>query len=141
ARPSEWASPADIAAPVGEVPRPDEFAGGPVEPRFDPDAVDTEPTRIEHEHDHDHEPEREREPEPTTGRHAKVDLDEPLPSRPAIHLALDDPHQMPDGYPIKADTKSGRYWSPNSGHYPDAVAEIWFASEEFARANGFVSAD
>ncbi len=55
-----------------------------------------------------------------------------------MRLASDDPFEPPDGYPIKADTKSGLYWSPDSGHYDDARAEIWFASEEFALTNGFV---
>ncbi len=51
------------------------------------------------------------------------------------------PIQAPDGYPVKADTQSGLYWTPDSGLYDDARAEIWFASEEFARTNGFVRAD
>jgi hypothetical protein len=51
------------------------------------------------------------------------------------------PTRHREGYPIKADTKSGLYWSPDSRVYDDAVAEIWFASEEFARTNGFVRAD
>jgi uncharacterized protein with LGFP repeats len=36
------------------------------------------------------------------------------------------------------DTKSGLYWAPGSTLYDDARAEIWFASEELARTNGFV---
>ena len=51
------------------------------------------------------------------------------------------PSEAPDGYPVKADTQSGLYWTPDSGLYDDARAEIWFASEEFARTNGFVRAD
>ena len=35
----------------------------------------------------------------------------------------------------------GLYWAPGSRGYRDTEAEIWFASEEFARANGFVRAD
>ena len=100
----------------------------------DPDAVDTAPTRI---------PTAavERDPLTDTGRHARIEIDEPEPSRTALRLALDDPGEMPEGYPIKADTESGRYWAPDSPSYDDAIAEIWFASEEFARANGFVKGD
>jgi len=52
-----------------------------------------------------------------------------------------DPDEVPEGYPIKADTKSGLYWSPDSEQYDEAPVEIWFVSEEFARANGFAKAD
>ncbi len=86
-------------------------------------------------------PQSDTEPEFPTGRHAAIDVDEPTPGRTAIHLPLENPHEAPDGYPIKADTRSGLYWSPSSGRYEDAVPEIWFASEELARTNGFVSAD
>jgi uncharacterized protein with LGFP repeats len=53
-------------------------------------------------------------------------------------LALDDPYQAPAGYPVKADTTTGLYWTPGSAQYDGARAEIWFASEEFALTNGFV---
>jgi hypothetical protein len=33
------------------------------------------------------------------------------------------------------------YWTPGSPLYDDASAEIWFASEELARVNGFVTDD
>ena len=59
----------------------------------------------------------------------------------ALHLPLDDPSDIPDGYPIKADTQSGLYWTPDSTDYDDASAEIWFATEEIARANGFNPGD
>lgn len=103
----------------------------------DPDKVDTAPTRIE-------QPKAVR-PEPDsltdTGRHARLQLDEPTPTRPSMHLPLDDPNQAPEGYPVKADTKSGLYWTPGSRLYDDVVPEIWFASEEFAVTNGFVKGD
>ncbi len=54
-----------------------------------------------------------------SGRHAAIELDE-IPSATAIHLPLDDPNRAPEGYPIKADTKSGRYWAPDSSEYDDA---------------------
>jgi uncharacterized protein with LGFP repeats len=73
-----------------------------------------------------------------TGRHARIDVDEPAPMGTALHMPLDDPHEMPDGYPIKADTRTGLYWTADSADYAEAPAEIWFASEEMARTNGFV---
>lgn len=73
-----------------------------------------------------------------TGRHARIEDDDFAPMGTALHLPLDDPDAIPDGYPIKADTRSGLYWSPGSEEYDDARAEIWFATEEIARTNGFV---
>lgn len=99
----------------------------------DPDSVDTAPTRLPTV--------VERDPLTDTGRHARIEIDEPEPTRTALRLALDDPDEAPEGYPVKADTKSGLYWTPGSALYDDARAEIWFASEEFARANGFVRGD
>ncbi|WP_425436526.1 LGFP repeat-containing protein [Mycobacterium numidiamassiliense] len=61
--------------------------------------------------------------------------------RPTIHLPLDDPYQMPDGYPIKASPRFGLYYTPDSDLYHDTLAEIWLSSEEAALANGFVKAD
>ncbi|HZA10430.1 hypothetical protein [Mycobacterium sp.] len=109
-------------APVGEAPREDEALW--LQP--EPDDSDTAPNRIE------------SDAEPQGGRHEVPDAEDQASARPAIHLPLDDPLQIPEGYPIKADTKSGQYWAPDSTRYNDARAEIWFASEEFARANGFV---
>jgi uncharacterized protein with LGFP repeats len=101
----------------------------------DPDAVDTAPTRIP------------AQTEVRSGRHAAVDTEEdeadfvvvpPLaPGQLAIHLPLDDPYQVPDGYPVKANASFGLYYMPDSTLYDDTLAEIWFASEEIARANGF----
>ena len=99
----------------------------------DPDKVDTTPTRMPTPAD--------RDPLTDTGRHARIEIDEPAPNGTAVHLPLDNPSEAPDGYPIKADTKSGLYWAPGSSLYDDARAEIWFASEEIARTNGFVRAN
>jgi uncharacterized protein with LGFP repeats len=96
----------------------------------DPDNVDTAPTRMPTP--------VERGALTDTGRHARIQIDEPVPNGTALHLPLDDPNEAPEGYPIKADTKSGLYWAPGSTLYDDARAEIWFASEELARTNGFV---
>jgi uncharacterized protein with LGFP repeats len=62
-------------------------------------------------------------------------------TRPTIHLPLDDPYQVPDGYPIKASARFGLYYTPNSALYHDTLAEVWLASEEVALANGFIKAD
>jgi uncharacterized protein with LGFP repeats len=61
--------------------------------------------------------------------------------RPTIHMPLDDPYQMPDGYPIKASARFGLYYTPESALYHDTLAEIWFASEDAAEASGFMRAD
>jgi len=105
----------------------------------DPDDVDTDPTGI---------PVAE---EVRAGRHAAADADDdddsqvtaavPMariaPGQLAIHLPMDDPYQVPDGYPVKANASSGLYYMPDSGLYEDTQAEIWFATEEIAKANGF----
>lgn len=130
---------ADGVGAVGEELYGATYSAG--EPDFDPhsfdsDNVDTAPTPIL-----TLTPQIDPDPETHSGRHAAIELDEPVASATALHLPLDDLQRAPQGYPIKADTKSGLYWSPDSREYDDAVAEIWFASEEFARTNGFVRAD
>jgi uncharacterized protein with LGFP repeats len=60
--------------------------------------------------------------------------------RPAIHLPLADPYQAPEGYWIKGNTHSGLYYTPDSELYDNTLPEVWFASEDMARANGFVKA-
>lgn len=119
----------------------------------DEDAVDTAPTRIETPTvepepapDLEFEPPTtvvSYEPEVPSGRHAAAaaaDEDEDA-GWTSMRLATTDRYRAPEGYPIKADTKTGLYWAPGSRGYRDTEAEIWFASEEFARANGFVRAD
>jgi LGFP repeat-containing protein len=83
-------------------------------------------------------PEPARDPMTDTGRHARIDFDEPLPQGTALHMPYDDPSEIPDGYPVKADTKSGLYWTPESIDYHEAPVEIWFATEEIALTNGFI---
>ncbi|MCW2514528.1 MAG: hypothetical protein JWR11_3570 [Mycobacterium sp.] len=87
------------------------------------------------------EAEAEAEPEldsgPPSGRHAAIQLEEPVVVETSLRLATDDPFNAPRGYLIKADTKTGTYWTPSSDRYDDVRAEIWFASEEFALTNGF----
>ena len=60
---------------------------------------------------------------------------------PAIHLPLDDPNEAPEGYPIKGSMRSGKYHAPGDTGYDETVAEIWFATEQLAQANGFTRAD
>ena len=107
--------------------------GAPEADDDDPDKVDTAPTRVPTQ--------RQRDPLTDTGRHARIEVDEPAHNGTALHLPLDDPDEVPEGYPIKADTRSGLYWAPGTTLYDDARAEIWFASEELARTNGFVRAN
>ncbi|SPM37421.1 putative transmembrane alanine and glycine rich protein, partial [Mycobacterium rhizamassiliense] len=90
-----------------------------------------------------------------SGRHAAADADDDdeadfaaaglvalAPAgRPTIHLPLDDPYQIPDGYPIKASPRFGLYYTPDSDLYHDTLPEIWLSSEEAAVANGFIRAD
>jgi uncharacterized protein with LGFP repeats len=124
-----WGAPANLEQEEppaeGDEPEDDE----------DTDAVDTAPTRVL-----TIAPAVMRDPLTDTGRHARIEIDEPEP-RVAFQLPLDDLNEAPEGYPIKANTKSGVYWAPGSALYEDASAEIWFASEELARVNGFVSDD
>lgn len=114
----------------------------------DSDAIDTAPTPIV-----SLTPERggaqqavdaglpvEHEPEVSTGRHAAVQADEPDTGRMAMKLATGDRYHAPEGYPIKAVTETGLYWVPGTPGYREVEAEVWFASEEFARTNGFARA-
>jgi hypothetical protein len=104
----------------------------------DPDDVDTDPTGIPLLDDG------------RSGRHAASDAHDddaqvteavPIPriasGQLAIHLPMDDPYQVPDGYPVKANASFGLYYMPDSALYEDTMAEIWFVSEEIAQANGF----
>jgi uncharacterized protein with LGFP repeats len=113
----------------------------------DPDSVDTAPTGLPAQA----EVSTERPLAPTrSGRHAAVDtagddadfiaLQPRAPGELAIHLPLADPYQVPDGYPVKANASFGLYYMPDSVLYEDTLAEIWFANEEIARANGFIKA-
>ncbi|OBH02245.1 hypothetical protein A5696_11875 [Mycobacterium sp. E2699] len=91
--------------------------------------------------------------ESRVGRHAAADDEEPSEvasaaggasapgRRPTIRLPLDDPYQVPDGYPIKASASFGLYYTPGSPLYHDTLAELWLSSEEVAQANGFHKAD
>jgi uncharacterized protein with LGFP repeats len=145
------------------VPTASELADQPAEPEpVEPDdeepenvePEDVEPEDVEPEYDDTQVATGDVEPEPVgpvltaeslsydavtdTGRHARIDVDEPIPMGTALHLPLDDSDEAPDGYPVKADARSGLYWVPGSPDYAEAQAQIWFATEEIARTNGFV---
>lgn len=87
-------------------------------------------------------PESDSETEPAagppSGRHHAVHVDEPETAQMSFRVALGNKESAPEGYEIKADTKSGHYWVPGSPGYDAAPAEIWFASEDFAITNGFI---
>jgi uncharacterized protein with LGFP repeats len=80
--------------------------------------------------------EQAAEPEPELEPHVDAG-----PAHPAIHLPLEDPYEPPPGYSIKANTHSGLYYTPECALYDHTVPELWFASEEVARANGFIKAE
>jgi len=130
---SGWMPPVAVAErPLG-VEIPDEPTPSGLDQEADadnPDAVDTAPTPVL------------SAAEVRGGRHAAAAADEPSedlqpPAHPMIHLPLDDPHRAPDGYPVKGNASVGVYYTPGSTLYEEASAEIWFASEDVARANGF----
>jgi large subunit ribosomal protein L22 len=52
------------------------------------------------------------------------------------HVALEDESQ-PEGYPIKGNTNSMKYHTPESPFYGRTHAEVWFATEDDAEAAGF----
>lgn len=114
---------------------PEEF-GSYFDDDEDPDAVDTAPTGIpavadvhggRHTGDHN-----DVAPEPLVRNSAAY---------PAFHLPLEDPYRAPRGYPVKANTISGLYYTPDSPLYDDTLAEVWFVSEDVAEFNGFIKAD
>jgi uncharacterized protein with LGFP repeats len=132
-----------------EAPHSDDEAPHSEDEDEDPDNVDTAPTRVptatelpvESDPPTDTELPVESDPLTDTGRHARIEMDEPEMARTAFRLPLGDSNEAPEGYPVKADTQSGRYWSPGSAGYDEVHAEIWFSSEEFAVTNGFVRGD
>lgn len=132
AAPSPWEAPRDVEDEPSQVP------SDQGEEDEDPDAVDTAPTPVVASA----EPAIDHDAVTDTGRHARIVLGaEPELAQTAFRLPVGDSDEAPEGYPVKADTQSGRYWSPGSAGYDDAHAEIWFSSEDFAVTNGFVRGD
>jgi uncharacterized protein with LGFP repeats len=150
---SAWMPPGRVdvvdESPDTEIESHDEFSDfaefdEDVDEHFDdgfdenPDSVDTDPTGFP------------AQGEGRGGRHAAADgggddsaVTTSVPTvriaagQLAIHLPMGDPYQVPDGYPVKAHASSGLYYMPDSVLYEETMAEIWFASEEIAQANGF----
>ncbi len=58
------------------------------------------------------------------------------PDGPGSHGASTD-HEAPPGFVIKGNATSMLYHRPDSRSYVATVAEVWFISEEAARAAGF----
>ncbi len=50
---------------------------------------------------------------------------------------LADPHEIPEGYPVKGNVDSMLYHRPDSRNYGATVAEVWFDSPDSAEAAGF----
>ena len=128
-------------------PEPDESDTGPIASEADPNSGRHAAIALAdgHEPDEPHElDEPDESHEPDEDEAAAVD-DPASTAAPeaqtAIHMPHADPYRVPTGYPIKADTRSGLYWAPGSDLYDHVPAEVYFVSEEFARANGFVKAD
>ncbi|WP_448497182.1 sunset domain-containing protein [Mycolicibacterium thermoresistibile] len=138
-----------LGAPPDQLPGQDESTEPeretPSEDPFfekDQDDVDTAPTPIVAPEAAEPRPSATRPDSETTGRHAAIDVDEPEYGQTALRLPADgDPRRPPEGYPIKARITDGLYWVPGSADYDEVDAEIWFASEELARTNGFVRSD
>ena len=53
------------------------------------------------------------------------------------HAPLADPHEAPEGFPIKGNEDSRIYHVPESPHFGRTVPEVWFATTEAAEAAGF----
>lgn len=128
----------DEYSDFGEFDHVDEFNQADAQFAQDPDNVDTHPTGIPVGR------------EARVGRHAAADaygddsqettavpIARVMSGQLAIHLPMDDPYRVPEGYPVKANASSGLYYMPDNGLYDDTPAEIWFASEEIAKVNGF----
>jgi large subunit ribosomal protein L22 len=107
----------------------DEEAGeepvtGEVEAEVEEDELETEDTEDELE---------------AADSEEELDADEELELHPygeGSHVALEDDSQ-PEGYPIKGNTNSMKYHTPESPFYGRTIAEVWFATEEDAEAAGF----
>jgi large subunit ribosomal protein L17 len=53
------------------------------------------------------------------------------------HAPLADPHEAPEGFPIKGNEDSKIYHVPESPHYGRTIPEVWFTTTEAAEAAGF----
>ena len=69
-----------------------------------------------------------------------VDADDATPFGPLSHAPLEDPQEMPEGYPIKGNADSMKYHQPEGQWYEQTLAEVWFATAEAAEEAGFTEA-
>ena len=77
------------------------------------------------------------------GVDVEVNVDEPEPADAAphgdgSHAPLED-GSAPDGFDIKGNVDSMLYHLPGTAFYDRTVAEVWFATEDAAKAAGFQS--
>ncbi len=56
------------------------------------------------------------------------------------HVPMEDPEEVPDGFPIKGNEDSMKFHEPDSQWFGQTVAEVWFDSVESAEAAGFTRA-
>ena len=106
-----------------ETPADDGDGDGVYVLQDDPDAVDTAPTRIESEAEE------------------AVVVDEPVSAADVDPSAAGRSRRGARGLPAQGRHQVGPHWAPDSALYESARAELWLASEEFARTNGFERAD
>ena len=69
-----------------------------------------------------------------------ADAADETPFGPLSRGPLDDPQEMPEGYPIKGNADSMKYHQPDGRWYEKTVAEVWFATTDAAEAAGFTEA-
>lgn len=74
-------------------------------------------------------------------REAEAQDEPPQAVAPAIHLPLENPAEVPEGYPVKGSITMGMYYTPDDPRYDEVIAEIWFADIEHAQANGLSAAE
>ncbi len=63
-------------------------------------------------------------------------LVDPTPFGDGSHAPIDG-DEMPEGFPIKGNADSMLYHLPDTSFYNRTVAEVWFATEDAAKAAGF----
>ena len=86
-------------------------------------------------------PAEEAKADDTTDASADVDVEESAsddehPYGAGSHAALEDGSQ-PEGFPIKGNADSMLYHEPETSHYDQTEAEVWFATAEDAEQAGF----
>ncbi|AZZ39818.1 hypothetical protein C0Z10_08710 [Acidipropionibacterium jensenii] len=84
-------------------------------------------------------------PGETSGEATMTEEGAPVPE--GVETTADAPaddsyvgNEPPEGYVIKANSRSKKYHLPGSAGYDRTITDIWFASEEAAEAAGFTKA-